>query len=567
MASEAPLTIGMVVPSDRLGSIIGKAGAGLRAAREGSGGCKLDVDNNADASSPTRRVNLSGDVNQIAAAFQMVAQKAYQDESHGLPTLLIPADRAGAVVGKGGDNLKAVRQGCGVAVKVEREPVIDHATGNQERLMTLQGEGARLGQALALALGGATASMPAAVGGYPAYGAMHGGGMSMSAQVMASPAGQQGLQQVRAPSDDPNHMQLHLYINPKYVGAIVGKEGATIKQTGASTGTSCSVTKRDSGDRRVVIQGTYHDCVAAQNVLVDQMAAAAKEGGEQPDAEVKVIQFIRKETAGAVIGKQGSQLTQIREQSACKIQVDKEEVQGQRPCTITGALQSVVTAQKMIADIVRGDMEKRPLPEMGDPSLPPAKRARVEGDCRETKILIPKELAGAVIGKQGANLKHFREVYGVNVKMFKTEEAPQWPQERVVVVSGEPSSREGAVIAILGTAFANELSSVVLKLLIPKDKCGAVLGKGGQNLSSIRQSAGVHTQLEREEIMGERLLHTMGSQTQVNVVVQMVVAFMSGHEPASQPPPAPPPMEYAGGGFGMDYGYYAPPVYGQQAYY
>eukprot|EP00927_Polykrikos_kofoidii_P047553 TRINITY_DN41772_c0_g1_i1.p1 TRINITY_DN41772_c0_g1~~TRINITY_DN41772_c0_g1_i1.p1 ORF type:complete len:402 (+),score=56.42 TRINITY_DN41772_c0_g1_i1:139-1206(+) len=350
-------TIGVIVSCERVGAVIGKFGNGLKQAREQSGGCKLDVLKGNEGCTK-RRVNLVGDVNQISAAFGVVAQKAFQEESDGLPAIMVPSEKVGSIVGRGGENLRRVREVCGIQVHVERTPVVDPDSGVEERLVTLQGSNAALGPALSMALAGSNLARGFVFG--PGLPSMSPGLMGAMGMGMLG-ASTMFLSGVRPVSSDREQVQLHLYIPDKLVGAIVGKEGATIKQTAASSGCICSVTSRDSGPRRVVILGTYYQAALAQRTLFQQMQEATTfVASEELVTEAKVVILIRKKAAGAVVGKQGLNLTSIREQSKAKIKLDREEVMSQRPCTISGPLESVLLAEQLIHDIVRavpGDID------------------------------------------------------------------------------------------------------------------------------------------------------------------------------------------------------------------
>eukprot|EP00927_Polykrikos_kofoidii_P073429 TRINITY_DN69468_c0_g1_i1.p1 TRINITY_DN69468_c0_g1~~TRINITY_DN69468_c0_g1_i1.p1 ORF type:complete len:673 (-),score=135.61 TRINITY_DN69468_c0_g1_i1:81-2024(-) len=548
-------TVGVVVASSRIGSVIGKAGAGLRQAREQSNGCKLDVVQG-DMSTPTRRVNLLGDIHQVCAAFGIVALAAYRDPNDGVPTLMVREEKVGTIVGKGGSNLQYVREKFDVQVKVDRDVLVDAATGVRERVVTLIGEPARLGAALFAAFGGdawrGTSVAPRQLGALATSQALAARMGIVGAPGM--PAG--ALSHVSPPSDDPEHVQLQMYIDDKLVGAIVGKEGSTIKQTSAAAGCSVCVTNRDMGPRRVVINGGFSQAMSAQSMVFEQMrsAMAAADGtGIESLTEVKVIYLVRKEAAGAVIGKQGSQLANIREQSQVKIQLDKEEMQGHRPCTLSGSLQSVMTAEKCIFDtIAQMDMNQSGGQKhfMDSPSseMPPAKRNRSDGGYEAiahtgyedgtsvdtpTRILVPTRSAGAVIGKQGANLKSLRESFQVKVKLLHAEEAPQWPGDRVVELTGSSSSKQGAVQQICATAFATELEAVVLKVLVPSNLAGAVIGKQGANLRSIREQTGIASHLERTPVLGERVFTATGSLDQVSNVASILLGLLDSQGQAS----------------------------------
>ncbi|CAK0816458.1 unnamed protein product, partial [Prorocentrum cordatum] len=82
-------------------------GAGLKQMREMTG-CQVQVQQN-EGQTETRRMDLTGHAGQVAAAFQMLANKAFP----GAPSeskLYVPADRVGQIVGRGGENLRKARE-------------------------------------------------------------------------------------------------------------------------------------------------------------------------------------------------------------------------------------------------------------------------------------------------------------------------------------------------------------------------------------------------------------------------------------------------------------------------
>merc|ERR1712232_513197 len=124
--------------------------------------------------------------------------------------------------------------------------------------------------------------------------------------------GQPQLSNVRNPVDDPEHVQIHMHVDPKYVGAVVGKQGATIKETASCTQCNLSISDKGVNPRRVVITGRYENAVGAQSAVFDQLREAARaEGGNEP-TDVTVVFLIRFEVAGAVVGKQGATIQSIR---------------------------------------------------------------------------------------------------------------------------------------------------------------------------------------------------------------------------------------------------------------
>jgi len=538
----APEMLGVLVPAEHIAKIIGKAGAGLKQVREASG-VKIQVDQKTDSSGGMRRIDLIGLAEQVVSAFQLILGKAFPD-GNGTPTLFIPSDKAGQVVGRGGDNLKKLREECRVRVQLEREPFTDPSSGAQERLLTMQGEMAQMGRAVRFIIGaGLTPSAtPPTTLALPAPGGVV----------------RQAISNVRAPSGDPDEVQLQLTIPDRLAGAILGKAGAQVKQTAATAGCRVAMTNRGQGpERRAVMVGTYSQCAIAQGLLYDQLVEASRAAG-QDLTEVSVTYLIRKEAAGAVIGKQGATLKQIRETSGAKVQLAKEEVEQHRPCTLTGTLQSIMHAEKCIFDLVRqvpvnagaatayagaafpatpyagagyaaydaaGANKRADAPLLA----PTAKRQRLDDSEATTKLLVPAQCAGAVIGKQGSGLKEIRETTHAHVEMLQQAQAPQWPNDRVVILNGSPAARQAAVLAVLRMAYQMSSDSCSLKMLITGPQAGSIIGKQGNTLKYIREQCGVSVQVEREEIFGERLVTATGPQGAVCAAAIAIGAVLDSH--------------------------------------
>lgn len=547
-------TCGLLVPADRIARVIGKAGAGLKQIREMTG-CKVQVQQSADPnalSDPqrSRRVDLAGAIDQLVGGLAMVLAKAWLGEQNCTPTFMIPAEKAGLVVGRGGENLKRVREECRVRILLEREPVVDPTSQAEERMLTMHGEIAQVAQALRYAFG--ASGHPMHLGPLagrspglmvPPHSPMEallagslGGDMSRPRGLGASLSGHS---QVRGPSADPDEMQLHMLVPERFAGAILGKGGALMKQTATSSACRVSMSSRDGGvDRRVVILGNAQQCAMAQSLIHEQLVEASAVAGAEFSGDVTAMLFIRKEAAGAVIGKQGAGLKQVREQSGAKIQLARDEVEGQRPCTISGGLAQVLKAEELIFNLARAV----PVEANGGggggggyPGMPmglgfdggfKSFGGGVDESDQTTKILVPAQAAGAIIGKQGSGLRQIRETYGVQVDMLQPAQAPQWPNERVVIFKGPTSARGQAVDAVLRVSFQMYGEAASLRMLVPSTQVGGIIGKAGNTLRTIREQCGITTTVDREEIMGERLVIAVGPQAAVSTAATAIISIL-----------------------------------------
>lgn len=350
--------IAVMVPGDNIGRVIGKSGSGLKQIRESSG-CKVNVEANGADPSAMRRVELQGQGPNIGFGASLVVQSAYNDKQQGgagniEAVLYVPNGSIGSVIGKGGENLKRVRETMHVRVQVEREPVVNRATMENERMMTISGDCQAICSALAMMFTGVSGG-----GGLPGpmgmMGMPQGGGLMMNPMAMGN---QVELQMM--PADDPDAVQIHFQVPLKTVGAIVGKQGAAISQLALQAGCKMTVTKRTlpSGavaqQRSVVCVGQLPQVCIAQQLAHTAAINACQEAGEDATAlnTVTATFWIPKEFGGAIIGKGGATLGQIREMAQVKVQFEKEENRGMRPCAITGPLQNVLQAENHIHGLI-----------------------------------------------------------------------------------------------------------------------------------------------------------------------------------------------------------------------
>lgn len=168
-----------------------------------------------------------------------------------------------------------------------------------------------------------------------------------------SPAGQPQLSEVRHASLQPDVMQVHVTAPAQFGDRVLGDSESSLRELHPG----CQIriiSSQPSGEHRIILIGRYVQCMAVQKMIHERVIDASHiEGAQQLDVEEEVLLFIRAEAVGVVTGKMGFMVTQICQQSGAKIQLLHEEVKGQRPCLVTGKLQSVLLAERHIFDLVK----------------------------------------------------------------------------------------------------------------------------------------------------------------------------------------------------------------------
>lgn len=136
---------------------------------------------------------------------------------------------------------------------------------------------------------------------------------------------------------------------------------------------------------------------------------------------------------GTIIGRKGSKITQIREESACEVKIKGNERDIERIVSVSGSPSGVTRALLKIAEFVEGDLNDG-----------------LTG--RTTKIpvtlhmIVPTGQCGSIIGKGGFRIKEIRENTGCNVKI--ANELLPGSTEKLITLYGEPRVIEECVKSI-----------------------------------------------------------------------------------------------------------------------
>lgn len=574
-AEVSSFTLGVLVPGAEAGRLIGKQGSGLKQIRDMSQ-CKVQLGQTPD-SQGNRRCDISGPtVEHMASAIHAIGtrlfDKAAQQERVQL-SVAFPNGYVGRVIGKGGSTLKIISDQTGVEMQVLKDAVSDQG----DRVGHLTGIPNQLGAAIRIALNAVNGSTPAPapqMNNYQecnSYRGQSGQGMQQGinnwrAQAggnstgpmggpMGGPPGPMGagLTQVRPASGTPGEVQIHMVIPSKFVGCILGKEGSQIKQLLSDTGcTHLSVSKKEAygdADRRVIMIGGLPECTKAQEAVWQIYSDNAQQAGSE--ASLSCIMMVPVEKAGAVIGKEGSNLKQMREKFGLKVLLSKEVVEGFRPCTMSGAnIDMLVEAEKQILEQISGTESpisgngiKRPLEGLVPATAaytqnaygadPEAKRHKAMPAEQQIKLLVPAHCAGAIIGKQGSMLKSIRESTGARVEVQTAAQTPpEFDNARVVIIRGDFDVRQAALIKVLSAAFEESQANALLKMMVPRQVVGALIGKQGSNLKAIRENSGINVQVHKQELHGERLVEAQG---QLDGILHAASLVMGSFEAATAP--------------------------------
>jgi ribosomal protein S3 len=168
---------------------------------------------------------------------------------------------------------------------------------------------------------------------------------------------------------------------------------------------------------------------------------------EGEDAVIECRVLIDNHEAGIIIGKAGSNVTNIRKESGAFLSILKNETQTkERVLNVKGTTDAITKAFGLIMQLLMDAATARA--QNNDPTAPAP-------DSHPLKILIHKFLAGSVIGKGGSIIKQIMTETGCRLQL--SNEPLGASTEKTVTVSGEPDAARKGIKRVLDQIRDNPL--------------------------------------------------------------------------------------------------------------
>lgn len=311
---------------------------------------------------------------------------------------LIKGNQVGGVIGKAGSTVKAIREQSGACVSVLNRKTVDKQS---DQLMLIRGSAEEVSEGIKL----------------------------VANALLDSQASRRDGQEVERAAT----IGLTLLCPSVQVGAIIGKQGATIQSINKETGATVQIAKEafvGTTDKSVDISGSPESlCAATLKVLLELEGHPIKEGTHQ-------VNYRPGETPRAGMAQQmaGAQQMQMGAQMGLGGHMANPynftaDYSGMGAMGHPGFSQSIPVSR-----VVRSG----------------AGSGAAGGDLKEghieQKISIPTVCAGTVIGKRGATIQALSKQSGCNIIIAQPETEAVY--ERIVTLKGNPDSIEKAIALI-----------------------------------------------------------------------------------------------------------------------
>ncbi|XP_058919711.1 insulin-like growth factor 2 mRNA-binding protein 2 isoform X2 [Kogia breviceps] len=344
---------------------------------------------------------------------------------------------------------------------------------------------------------------------------------------------------------------LRILVPTQFVGAIIGKEGLTIKNITKQTQSRIDIHRKENSgaaEKPVTIHATPEGTSEACRMILEIMQKEADETKLAEEIPLKIL--AHNGLVGRLIGKEGRNLKKIEHETGTKITIsslqDLSIYNPERTITVKGTVEACANAEIEIMKKLREAFENDMLavnthsgyfsslypPHQFGPF--PHHHSYPEQEI--VNLFIPTQAVGAIIGKKGAHIKQLARFAGASIKIAPAE-GPD-VSERMVIITGPPEAQFKAQGRIFGKLkeenFFNPKEEVKLEahIRVPSSTAGRVIGKGGKTVNELQNltSAEVivprdQTPDENEEVIVRIIGHFFASQTaqrKIREIVQQV---------------------------------------------
>eukprot|EP00244_Chara_vulgaris_P003392 TRINITY_DN1614_c0_g1_i4.p1 TRINITY_DN1614_c0_g1~~TRINITY_DN1614_c0_g1_i4.p1 ORF type:complete len:367 (-),score=24.60 TRINITY_DN1614_c0_g1_i4:484-1527(-) len=182
--------------------------------------------------------------------------------------------------------------------------------------------------------------------------------------------------------------------------------------------------------------------------------------------------LISNASAGSVIGKGGSTISEFQIQSGARIQLsrNREFFPGttERVILLSGSVSAILTALHLILSKISSEDSGGSPPDTSKTS--------------QVRLIVPNAVCGGIIGKGGATIRSFVEDSGANIKLSSQDQALPGVTDRVVTITGtlDQQLRAVALIVTKMSEDPNYLLYANMPISYPVYNSGAAVpGYGG----------------------------------------------------------------------------------------
>uniref|UniRef100_A0A9J8A2K0 Insulin-like growth factor 2 mRNA binding protein 2a n=1 Tax=Cyprinus carpio carpio TaxID=630221 RepID=A0A9J8A2K0_CYPCA len=325
---------------------------------------------------------------------------------------------------------------------------------------------------------------------------------------------------------------LRMLVPTQFVGAIIGKEGLTIKNITKQTQSKVDIHRKENAgaaEKPISIHSTPEGCSAACRMIMDIMQKEADDTKVTEDIPLKIL--AHNSLVGRLIGKEGRNLKKIEEETETKITIsslqDLTIYNPERTIIVKGSIEACCRAEVEIMRKLREAYENDTAAINQQTNLIPGLSLSALGIFSTGLSVLPP-----AAGPRG-------------IPPIAPAESPDVTQ-RMVIITGPPEAQFKAQGRIFGKLkeenFFSGKEEVKLEthIKVPSSAAGRVIGKGGKTVNELQNltSAEVivprdQTPDENDEVFVKISGHFFASQTaqrKIREIIQQVKQQEQKHQ-------------------------------------
>ncbi|XP_061102447.1 insulin-like growth factor 2 mRNA-binding protein 3 isoform X2 [Conger conger] len=352
---------------------------------------------------------------------------------------------------------------------------------------------------------------------------------------------------------------LRIMVPSQFVGAIIGREGATIRNVTKLTQSKIDIHRKENAgaaEKPITVHSTPDGCSAACKTIMEIIQKEAQDTNFTEEIPLKIL--AHNNFVGRLIGKEGKNLKKIEQDTDTKITIsplqDLSLYNPERTITVMGTIEACARAEeevmKKIRESYENDMAALNLQSdlipglnlnalglfpssssvMGPSMMAPPSMGGQSMHCSFTPpesetvhLFIPALAVGAIIGKQGQHIKQLSRLTGASIKIAPAD-GPDTNQ-RMVIITGPAEAQfkaQGRIFAKLKEEnFFGPKEEVKLEahIKVPASAAGRVIGKGGKTVNELQSLSSAEVVVPRDQTPDEN---------------DQVIVKITGHFYASQ---------------------------------
>ncbi|XP_058877894.1 insulin-like growth factor 2 mRNA-binding protein 3 isoform X3 [Acipenser ruthenus] len=339
---------------------------------------------------------------------------------------------------------------------------------------------------------------------------------------------------------------LRVLVPTQFVGAIIGKEGATIRNITKQTQSKIDIHRKENAgaaEKPITIHSTPEGCSSACKTLMEIMQKEAQDTKFTEEIPLKIL--AHNNFVGRLIGKEGKNLKKIEQDTDTKITIsplqDLTLYNPERTITVKGSIEACAKAEEEVMKKVREsyendmaamNLQSHLIPGLNlnalglfppsSPGVPPSPMSAAppsggasypsfgqqqQPESETVHLFIPALAVGALIGKQGQHIKQLSRFAGASIKIAPAE-GPE-AKQRVVIIAGPPEAQFKAQGRIFGKLkeenFFGPKEEVKLEahIKVPSYAAGRVIGKGGKTVNELQNLTSAEVVVPRDQTPDE----------------------------------------------------------------